>query len=85
MKIKTNITSLLIGAAFGIAAILTMAAASSSTLSYGRFQLLAADNNLFKIDTSTGQVWRSFVSGPSKDFMAPNLPAPAPEKPELDK
>ena len=85
MRIKTNITSLLIGAAFAVAAMMTMAAASSSTLSYGRFQLVAADGYIFKIDTSTGQVWRSILSNPSKEFLAPIIPIPASAKPELDK
>jgi len=85
MKIKHNITSLLFGAGFGIVAMLTMAAASSATPSFGRFQLLAADSYIFKIDTSTGQVWRSYVSNPSKEFLAPNLPAYASEKPESEK
>jgi hypothetical protein len=75
MKKNLNITSLLLGAALGVIATLTIAAAasSSSTLPYGRFQLIATDNYVFKIDTTTGQVWRSFASSTASDFMKPNL------------
>ena len=80
MKQKTNVVSILIGAAFGVLALVTVAATSSQTLPYGRFQLVAADNYIFKIDTTTGQVWRSFVNSTSKEFMAPNVSEPNAEK-----
>jgi hypothetical protein len=75
MKKNSNIVSLMIGAAFGAVVVLSVAAATSSspTLSYGRFQLLASEQRIFKIDTSTGQVWMSFINSPSKEFMAPNV------------
>ena len=77
MKIKSNLVSLLTGAAIGAVAILSIAAASTETFSCGRFQLLASDGYLFKIDTATGQVWRSYINGTSKEFMRPNIGAPA--------
>lgn len=80
MKNKLNIKSMLFGAATGAVAMLTIAATSSQTLPYGRFQLITAEGYLFKIDTSTGQVWRTYVSNPGKDFMAPNLAARDGEK-----
>jgi hypothetical protein len=73
LKYKTNIVSLLIGTALGAAAVLSIAAASTDASAYGRFQLLAADTYLFKIDTATGQVWRTWINSPSKEFMAPNI------------
>jgi len=80
MKHKFNITSMLVGAAIGTVAMLTIAATPSSpTLSYGRFQLVTSDHYLFKIDTSTGQVWRTLVNSPSDKFMAPIIPAPREE------
>ena len=40
----------------------------------GRFQLVAtSDGNIFKIDTTTGQVWKTTSSSPSSDFMSPNV------------
>ena len=80
MQFKPNISSMLIGAVLGAVAVLTVASASSGTLQQGRFHLLAADSYIFKIDTSTGQVWKSFVSSPSKEIMAPNIPALTLEK-----
>jgi hypothetical protein len=81
MKHKSNIASLLLGATLGVVAMLTIAAATSTQPQpAGRFQLLAADSFLFKIDTGTGQVWRTYVNSPSQEFKAPNLPAPEAEK-----
>ena len=81
MKPKSNLVTLLAGAAIGAVAILTIAAAQTDMLSYGRFQLVATDNNLFKIDTATGQVWHTWTASPSKEFMraniGPNIGAPA--------
>jgi len=85
MKIKTHFQSLIIGVTLGIAAMLTMAAASFSPLSPGRFQLVAADHYLFKIDTSTGRVWQTSSSAPTSDFMAPNLRLPSTPNPESEK
>ena len=74
MKFKTNIVSLLIGTALGAAAVLSIAAVSSTDSSaYGRFQLVVTENYLFKIDTATGQVWNTYANSPSKSFMAPNI------------
>jgi hypothetical protein len=80
MKLKSNIASLLMGAVLGVVAVLTIAAASTQTQTCGRFQLLVADSYVYKIDTSTGQVWQTHVHSMSKDFKAPNLPAPGGEK-----
>lgn len=80
MKNKFNIPGMLVGAVIGAVAMLTIAATSSSpTLSYGRFQLVTSEHYIFKIDTSTGQVWRAVVASPAKDFMEPNVPAPKEE------
>jgi hypothetical protein len=81
MKLKSNIVSLLMGAVLGAVAVLTIAAATSTQpLTCGRFQLVVADSYVYKIDTSTGQVWQTSVHSMSKDFKAPNLPAPEIEK-----
>jgi hypothetical protein len=73
MKFKSNFVSMLIGTALGVAAVLSIAAVSTDASAYGRFQLLAADTYLFKIDTTTGQVWRTWINSPTKEFMAPNI------------
>ena len=80
MKHKLNLTSLLLGAALGVIAMLTIAAVSTPTQTSGRFQLLATDVYLFKIDSGSGQVWRTHTHSLSTDFMAPNIPAPVAEK-----
>ena len=88
MKLKTNLVSLLIGTALGAAAVLSIAAATSTSTDSsfnGRFQLLAADSYLFKIDTTTGQVWRTWTSSPSKDFMMPNIGRTNTAAPNLEK
>jgi hypothetical protein len=73
MKIKSNLVTLLAGVAIGAMAILSIAAVQTETLSCGRYQLLATDNFIFKIDTATGQVWHTYTSSPSKEFMRPNI------------
>ncbi len=78
MKIKSNLVSLLAGAAIGAAAVLSIAAIQQTDGMFaGRFQLVATETYIFKIDTATGQVWHSLTSGPSKEFMRPNIGAPA--------
>ena len=54
MKIQPNLVTLLAGAAIGAVAVLSIAAVQTETLSCGRFQMLATDNYVFKIDTATG-------------------------------
>jgi len=76
MKIKSNLVSLLAGGALGTLAVLNIAATSTDYAAGGRFQLLATDRFVFKIDTSTGQVWRSYVDGPSKEFLQPVIKTP---------
>jgi hypothetical protein len=73
MNKKTNIKSMMIGAALGVLGLLAVAASTTQTLPFGRFQLVATDNYIFKIDTTTGQVWRSYANSTSKEFMAPNV------------
>jgi len=74
MKTNSNLVTLLAGVAIGAVAILGIAAVQpTETLSCGRFQLLAADNFLFKIDTATGQIWHTFAGSPSREFMRPNV------------
>ena len=62
MKNRINIKSLLIGATMGAVTMLVIAAATTDSPHYGRFQLAMTDNYVFKIDTMTGQVWRSLTS-----------------------
>jgi len=73
MKTKSNLVTLLAGVAIGAIAVLSIAAVQTDALSYGRFQLFATDNNLFKIDTTTGQVWHTWAASPSREFMRPNI------------
>lgn len=68
MKIK----NMLIGAALGALIVLSFGAATTQTSPYGRYQLATGDGYIFKIDTTTGQVWKSFTTRTSGDFMAVN-------------
>jgi len=82
MQNKSNLKSLLLGATLGAILVLSIAAATPTPSSpYGRFQLAFDQNYLFKIDTTTGQVWRSFPGNPSAQFMSaiigPNVSAGA--------
>jgi hypothetical protein len=69
MQKKIDIKSMVLGAALGAVIMLSVAATHSS--SGGRYQLVAADSYLFKIDTTTGQIW-STLSSLSREFMAAN-------------
>lgn len=74
MNNKLNLTSLALGAIIGALAIFTMGATNSTstqTNAAGRFQLLAIDGYLYKIDSQTGQVWRAFINGDIKSFCKP--------------
>ena len=74
MNNKLNLTSLILGAVLGALAVFTMGAANSSstqTNAAGRFQLLAVDGSVFKLDSQTGQVWRSYVNSVLKSFCKP--------------
>jgi hypothetical protein len=74
MKLKTNLISLVIGTAIGASALLSIAAVSSTDTEFcGRFQLIVTTDYLYKIDTATGQVWRTQAYAPSKEFMAANI------------
>ena len=76
MNNKLNLTSLVLGAIIGALVIFTMGAASpnsTQTGTNGRFQLLASDGQLFKIDTTTGQVWRTYVTGDISKFAQANV------------
>jgi len=73
MQNRTDIKSLLIGAIMGALMVLAIAAATSESPPYGRFQLAMTDNYVFKIDTTTGQVWKSLTGAPSKEIMSANV------------
>jgi len=73
MRNKTNIRTLLIGTALGALLVLSIAAATTQTSAYGRFQLATGEGYIFKIDTTTGQVWKSFTTNPSAGFMSANV------------
>jgi hypothetical protein len=73
MQNRTDIKSLLIGAAMGALMVLAIAAATTESPSYGRYQLAMTDNYIFKIDTTTGQVWKSLTGNPSQQIMSANV------------
>jgi hypothetical protein len=82
MNSTLNRTSLILGIFVGAAAVLTVAATnlnSTQTGTAGRFQLLAADSYLFKIDTETGQVWRTYLTHDLSNFGKPNVVPPSSE------
>ena len=65
--------SLLLGAAIGALMMIAIGAARSESQSPGRFQLVAADGHVLKIDTATGQVWKSITAKDDDDFGKPVL------------
>ena len=73
MQNKINIKSLLLGTVLGTLIVVSIAAATTQTLAYGRFQLATGDGCIFKIDSTTGQVWKSYTSQPSAEFMSANV------------
>ncbi len=75
MQNKIDIKTLILGVALATILILSVAADSKqpSPTSYGgRFHLEVSEHYAFKIDTVTGQIWKSRVSDMSSEFMAPN-------------
>jgi hypothetical protein len=73
MQNKTIIKSMLLGATLGALTVLSIAAATTQTSPYGRFQLAIGDSWIFKIDTTTGQLWRSPAGNPSAEFMSADI------------
>ena len=73
MNSRIEIKSLILGVLVGIGAILSIAAETTQSPCGGRFQLLAIDGSLFKIDTTSGQVWKTDVSRPDSAFKKANL------------
>ena len=70
MQTKIDIKSMVLGAALCAVVMLSVAAATTQNSSSGRYRLVAGDSYAWKIDTTTGQVWRTASGSPSKDFMA---------------
>jgi hypothetical protein len=70
MQKKIDIKSMVLGVVLGTAVMLSVAAATTQSSSSGRFQLTVADGYIVKIDTTTGQVWTTFLTKPSPEFMA---------------
>jgi len=52
--------------------VLSIAAATTESSPAGRFRLTAGEGYIFKIDTTTGQVWKTFLSNPAAGFMSAN-------------
>jgi len=73
MQNKTNIKSMAIGAVVGAILVLSIAAATQESSHDGRFRLTAGEGYIFKIDTTTGQVWRTFIGNPTAEFTAANI------------
>lgn len=72
MQNQIQLKSAAIGAIVGVAAVLSIGAATPSTTP-GRYQLIANDHgNVWKIDTTTGEVWSSYAQG----FRWSKLPEP---------
>jgi hypothetical protein len=74
MNAKIDIKSALAGMLLGGILVLSVAAATQQNTSTQRFELLATSNDgLFKIDTATGQVWKTSISSPESKFTRPNI------------
>jgi len=63
---------ILLGAALGALTVISIAATLPQNPMVGRYQLALSDGYVFKIDTVTGQVWKTNPSNSSPTFMAPN-------------
>ena len=58
MNKQTDMKSVIIGILITVCIVLAMGAGRTSMPTiFGRFQLVAAENNAYVIDTDTGQVW----------------------------
>jgi len=77
MQNITNIKSMLIGMTLGALIVLSIAAATKNApTATGRFQLAAStDHYIFKIDTITGQVWKTGSENTGYDFLSANVSA----------
>jgi hypothetical protein len=75
MQNITNIKSMLIGMTLGALIVLSIAAATQNAPT-GRFQLATSmDHYIFKIDTITGQVWKTGSENTGYDFLSANVSA----------
>lgn len=75
MELKINLKSAAVGIVVGAAAALCIGAATAQSPAIGRYRLtvFALGQLVLKIDTSTGQVWSSTLSGRGwATFAAPN-------------
>lgn len=72
MQTKTNLQGILLGAALGALTVISIAATLPQNPMVGRYQLALTESHVFKIDTVTGQVWKTTPSNSSPTFMAPN-------------
>ena len=71
---KIDIKSLIIGVLLTVVVFLALGANhSTGTHSCGRYQVGAAQNNAYVIDTATGQVWSGNSTGRSEFWKAKNL------------
>jgi len=73
MQNKTDIKSMAIGAMVGAILVLSIAAATQESSHEGRFRLTASTTYLFKLDTTTGQVWQTPITIPSAEFKSANV------------
>ena len=73
MKDRIEIKSLVLGALLGVLALLALGAVAPQGPNGARFRLIVAENQIFKIDTVTGQAWKTDVNRPDGAFMKANL------------
>ena len=76
MQKKIDLKSTVLGVALGTILVLSVSAATTPSASCGRYQLAVSElagyaPAIYKIDTATGQVWKSNAAAPTADFMAP--------------
>lgn len=65
-----DIRSMVVGAVLSAGLVLSLAAAATQSGAAGRFQVAVTDGYIVKVDTITGQVWTTFLSRPSQEFLA---------------
>ena len=77
MKAMIDLRSFVVGAALTAFVLLALGASLGESPQAGRFQVETTANNVFVVDTATGQVWGKYVS-PRQDikdeeFISPRL------------
>ena len=77
MKTTLDLRSFIIGAVLAAVILLTLGATQNDAPQVDRFRIASTTNNVFVLDTATGQVWGKHVvprqGTQNQEFMDPRL------------